>query len=372
MPIEDFKFDGGRYTGERGMPLTSIDELRRLQAVISSVARHLFLEDHPERSRVSKSFRDAVTLRLQSVREGSVVPAMTVGPADTLDVGDDPSGYFERSFEQIVRALEALENGRSLPTAFPDDAVSDLLQLGKSFRDDERLLVRARPNEETWVKYDRDSRRALQRRARVSFVESEESLLGYVRGLVLPSLGRQEAELTFATSAGQTLRGTTAVSWWDELYPFLSKDDTDRAPLVSLAAVLLETDDGIYSEIKDILAIEPALPADWSKRLDDIAQLTAGWLDGIGEAISDLSVRNAEQWLLAILDREWPRPGIFPTPDGDIRLEWEFAAGGLHVDVGVNAVSLSWLPDDSDEEHVGNYEGTPDPDLLDWIEVRRD
>lgn len=57
------------------------------------------------------------------------------------------------------------------------------------------------------------------------------------------------------------------------------------------------------------------------KRIEEVCSLKAGWLDGEGEDI-DRDPNKVELVAQAISDKLGVLPGIFPTPEGYVSLEW--------------------------------------------------
>jgi hypothetical protein len=58
-------------------------------------------------------------------------------------------------------------------------------------------------------------------------------------------------------------------------------------------------------------------------RLAEIASLDEGWLDGLeGTAPTEAILTRVRQMLIELLNRDVPRPRLFPTPDGGVQAEW--------------------------------------------------
>lgn len=357
--VRSIKFDGGRYKSSTGLPLTSIDELRRLQTLLSSVARELFLKDHPDRKRVSKKFRESMVLKLVKVEEGSVVPVLERPLEDGLTLDVETNDYFTESFEAIASAMESLGRGGALSNEFPEESIPELLQLGKSFRDDEVLAFERGGS---WVRYGKDSRRRLQRLAEVGAIEVEDSLLGQIRGLA----AEPKPSFTFEVAGDHRILAGEfdAAVFWDDLLRHLGKDD--RAPLVSISAVVAQDSDGTPLSIKELQGIELALPDSWASRLQELARLDAGWFDGLGEPILEPTLLRGEEVLIAALESGLQRPGIFPTPAGGLRFEWEFPDGGALIEVSASeSVSGDVLFDDGRESSA---EFDDPSEAIDWVQ----
>ena len=86
-----------------------------------------------------------------------------------------------------------------------------------------------------------------------------------------------------------------------------------------------------------------------SARLEELAALKPGWLDGEGLAVSKDALRTAESFLFHVLDAQISRPGVFPTPEGGIQMEWP--NGPLELEVIVsNGGAIRVFHEDEDED----------------------
>lgn len=84
-------------------------------------------------------------------------------------------------------------------------------------------------------------------------------------------------------------------------------------------------------------------------RLDELAALSDGWLDGEGIALTPHAIATARAVLgrLASEHPDAPRPRVFPTPDGEVSAEW--VLGRVSADVRFPAAGLAL---DADALHV--------------------
>jgi hypothetical protein len=69
----------------------------------------------------------------------------------------------------------------------------------------------------------------------------------------------------------------------------------------------------------------PEIDALW-KRIDSLAEVPNGWLDGDGLAPSAEALARVREVLARLLadHHEIPRPKVFPTPEGGLQAEWVF------------------------------------------------
>lgn len=56
-------------------------------------------------------------------------------------------------------------------------------------------------------------------------------------------------------------------------------------------------------------------------RITDLAAEADGWLDGDGKAPASAAL-DAARGFVAALPADSPRPYIYPTPEGGVRVEW--------------------------------------------------
>lgn len=90
-------------------------------------------------------------------------------------------------------------------------------------------------------------------------------------------------------------------------------DDLERAAKTAQRRI------GAPAEAKQLFPT----PEDWAERLDELTGLPDGWADDDGTAPSEAALLVAR----LLLDHvsclpDVDRPGIFPTPDGGVSLEW--------------------------------------------------
>lgn len=92
-----------------------------------------------------------------------------------------------------------------------------------------------------------------------------------------------------------------------------------------------------FDSIHDATVLDdPDDLASLDSRLDEIASLKAGWLDGDGVRPDIGALDRARRVLSDLLTFEVPRPRLFATPEGGVQAEWT---------VGENEISVTFEPD---------------------------
>jgi hypothetical protein len=129
-----------------------------------------------------------------------------------------------------------------------------------------------------------------------------------------------------------------------ELWAFVGSDRHFTAPLLEfqvLTALGLDVPEGLAKSPFVVAALAAAAAP--SDRVDELAALETGWLDGEGEALTEPALAAA---------RGLQHPRLFPTPDGGAQAEWT---------IGAFAVSVTVAPDGSVSVDATDVRGAAAP-----------
>lgn len=349
-PFGHLKLKGGRYD-QPGLPVSSAAELERYSRLVTTVARALYLNAHPRRKRLPRNFDDGLDLRLTAVEIGSVVPVLSRRSAENAGqfALAPPADWHEQARKLINEALYEVTNANKLPAQFPRDGLKELAQFGRSLHADERIEL-SDSKYETPAVLTLETRKQIQQLAQLDELEIETVLLGQITGL-LSSPQRADLVIIEDDQPKKVTASYSDPTTWDALREHLgyAKD----APLASLTVVATQARDGRITNITDVLDVEFALPPEWTQRVVEVGALSEGWLEIGVEAPSKESVDRTQSVLLACVDAGFERPGIFPSIDGGIQLEWRNANRTVEVAIlNSGLVEALWYgkgTDDSDE-----------------------
>lgn len=137
-----FRMEGKRFDAP-GMPADAAVEVAAFKAAIFDIARQLWLEAHPDRSRVSQDTLDAIDLRLVGVGEGSSRPQMQLYRSRRIKDEDydewEPLLYQAR--DQLTSMFRSVGSSATVPANFPRSSVKAASRLGKSLKGAETITV---------------------------------------------------------------------------------------------------------------------------------------------------------------------------------------------------------------------------------------
>ncbi|GAA1063529.1 hypothetical protein [Streptomyces asiaticus] len=315
-----WRLRGGRYE-QHGLPVEVLAEFGRYERLVIDVARGIYKQRHASRQRVPRGFASSFSLRLSGIRPGSVIPVLERIPGDTAALFEEiDAGVFDEARMVIQETLRSISAGAGIPRSFPPHALREFSHFGRSLQEDEFIEFDAgTPSAAT---YSQSVRRLIHEQARLDRFEIETLVSGQVTGV---SADKGTFDFRLARGGRVIIGRFASDDIVGELKQYL--DRSTMAPTVAINAVAIQSMDGDTLEIRDVISIEPVLPAEWSERLVELHDLESGWLDGVGAQVDRKVLREVESLLLEFLDTGVRRPYIYPTEEGDVQLEWPFAAG---------------------------------------------
>lgn len=72
---------------------------------------------------------------------------------------------------------------------------------------------------------------------------------------------------------------------------------------------------------------------DIETRLEELAQLQDGWMDGNGRALNRASLMRLVQAFGESFDPDLPLPYLYPTPEGGVQAEWTLGRWEVSLEI---------------------------------------
>ena len=317
-PFLRVTFGGGRFAAHV-MPVDALAELVTLQQVVLELARAEFKRRNPDRVRVPRGFAQAARLDL-SATEANCFTATLRREAPTLLPGIDPAivDVVIASRDAIVAVLDGAAQGRE-PGELPAKSRRLLARMGDRLGPGEWIEIRTR-RDATGARVDDETRARLSALLhapleQVTDLDGEVEEIDDRRGTFLLRLRDRRA---VSVDFDRAQRGEVI-------------DALDRRPAVRVQ-VRARVQWSAAPRAQDVESFEvvdherwPEVERVW-QRIDQLAQVPEGWMNGAGEAPGDAVRARAREVLARLLvdHPEVPRPKVFPTPDGGLQAEWVF------------------------------------------------
>lgn len=335
--LKGARFDGGR------LPVDSLVELQKYQEVVRIAAAAEWRQKHPGEA-VPNDLRNSVSLTIERIDDGS---------ADVFLAFEQQQVYVQYQAE-AQDAADAIIVAAYSSAVIPElpalsleedaelrDAVS---RLGETLKPDQSIEFYPDGPDSTPVSITIETRKAaVEHLSRIedflvppdmapkrSQLEKEEqSLVGRVT-----ALDADKKTFTLVLSGGEELHGRYPKN------PGLLEDfrkvlnSAAEGPLTRITGEL-QSKDGKLFRFWETSTVEQVHFDDtvWGARLSKFAALTSRWDGHAAAQISSEALEKAQMVMRAVDRAEINRPGLFPTDEGGVLIEWAAPSGVRSIEI---------------------------------------
>ena len=330
MNNQDFlkpRLQGKRFQ-HHSLPLELLKDLAALEEMVMEVAKHEFFVAHQDRERIPRGFSKGLELHLSGIEEGSVIPVITLAFASFFSPQDVE--YFNKAKAKIIAAIAAAEQGTK--QVLPPDLLKYFDRFGRSLLSDESMVFDL-PNGQS---------AALTPQVRDSLLRASEAKT-WTEAITLK--GRiPKVDQARGSFGLELVDGTNLKAPMDEQHLNIVLEASygyrkGTGVLVAIQAVVERDRAGRKTAIQSVEHITLLNPLDIETRLQELALLKNGWLDGKGKELD----QKALQLLAHTFDEQFspdlPLPYLYPTPEGGIQAEWTL--GNWEVSLEISLPDLS-------------------------------
>lgn len=339
--VKRVRLTGSRFEGGR-LPVDSLVELQKYQDVVRIAAEAEWQHDHPGDD-LPTTFRDSVRLTIERIDEGS---------ADVFLAFEQHQTYvqYQEEAQSVADAtIVAAYSGAPLPdlqTLAPEadhEFREAVAQLGVTLEPNQSIEFYPQGANAAPVTITIETRkRAIEELARV-----EDFLVPPDVAPIPPGLQSLEESLTGRVTAinadkRQFWLQTEAseIHGWYRDNPELLEafrilvNSAAEGPLTRISGEL-QFKHGEPWRFRSVSLVEQVLfdNTAWGARLTEFASLRSGWDEGGGSQISSVALDASQKFLQSVEAAGVESPGVFPTPDGGVLIEWASLAGVRSVEV---------------------------------------
>lgn len=330
------RFNGARFQ-EHTLPLEVARDLAAYETLVVELAKHLYIQDHPDRQRVPKGFAADFHLHLERVDDGCARPLLSVVTAGALALGAGADTYFERARDLITECVGSADG--QLPAAFPRALLVHFNQVGRSLRADESMELPAAGGVAAVLTPERRKHLVL---AADKVYEREIEVSGTIG----------EADWERSTFRLRLADGSTAVIPMPETFHSQAREFGGRSRHQVTVTGIATFDS--WDKLQKVIAVESLeiqLDYQLSARFDALLALADGWLDGKGIAPDKTKLSAVAEKLAGHYPEQLPLPVIAPTPEGNLLLEWD-APGDPSVDLDLDSMRAAFHAFQPDETEI--------------------
>jgi hypothetical protein len=319
------KLKGERFQGAT-VPLEILKDFSALQEMLVEVAKWEFRKNHPDRERIPRNFAEGVDLRLTSLEEGCAILTISLVFASLFPTSSNLT-YFEQAKTDIVEAIASAEQG-SQPL-LPPNLLNYFDRFGRGLRTGESISFERQSG---YANLTPDTRKELMRHAQAKEWTEEAALR--VR---IPEVDKGRSSFEMELTNGTKLKAELGDLYQSAILEAFGNYNTGRDEYVLIQGILRKDRNNHLKSFESIEHVTPLDPLDISLRLEELAKLGDGWLDGKGHA----ATKDQLNWLAGAfqlnLDTELPLPYLYPTAEGGVQAEWSLGDWEVSLDIDLES-----------------------------------
>jgi hypothetical protein len=298
------------------MPLELLDDLKVLHEMTIEMAKTIYLEQNQERKRVPKNFTQGVSFELEGLDEGSTIPKIIIIYALAGMLPSWNVTYFEQASERIKEIIQIASDDGDIKSQAPQTVLAYFNRFGKKLKDNEYIDFRPEDPDRK-ARFTRNTRRKLISASSTSGEYTEDVSK---RGIIC-EMDKNKFTFQIQTVDGKKIPGKYDEVIHQQFLNAFSASDGNQKVIINGIGLFSH-----YEKLKELKSVEEVIlldEYDLGYRLDELSQLKEGWYNGFGSELNSDALKWFEKLYETNIDTEDITTYAFPTPEGDLQLEWK-------------------------------------------------
>lgn len=324
-----FKFKGKRYESHR-LPVEILSDIQAYSAIVENLAVHLHKSQTG--SRVPKGFRNSFKLSLNILGKGSTITPVCRDLEDGYSEVAAGQDKFSAARDLFHKAIEDIICGKELPSEIPPELCKHIEKFGAGLASGDEILISKKSDFSNVLTFDPSVRRNMLKNVKKPYSSFCE-LSGKVDTL---SLSKNKFTLVI-TGTKEEITGTYSEAFKEALRDAHRHNEKYSVKLYG------EGNHDAEGILRSLQSVQHALfikegelevIPNPKERISEIESLKKGWFDGAhGEEFKSSNLKVIHDFILDLSSKhKVPGPYIYPTPEGNITLEWSIGSWEISAD----------------------------------------
>lgn len=315
------RFVGQRFN-EHSLPLDILKDFSALEEMLLEVAKHQYLTMHPERTRAPKGFTKEVQLHLTSIEQGSAIAVIALSSQMLFSISAD---YFEQAKNKIIESVAAVQAHR--PPTLPTEFLRYFERFGRGLQEGE--AIEFTDNNGQKASLTKATRLRLLDASQAQSWTEETTLKGRV-----PEIDQADNSFELELDNGIKIKAPLFEIHQKAIFEAFSGYRSNIK--VAIKGIIERDRTGRPQRFELIEHVFTIDPLDVTTRLEELAQLQNGWLDGTkGQALNQASLIRLAQAFDEAFNTTLPLPHLYPTPEGDVQAEWSLGVWEVSLEISL-------------------------------------
>ena len=322
MPGPTFKPElrGARFADHQ-VPLEVLKDFAAFEEMLIEVAKREYLAAHPGRLRIPRGFTKGVELRLTAIEPGSAKLALVLAG---LSLANDPTHYITRAYDKIVGTIANVERGER--PELPPELLRYFDRFGRSLLEGESISFQRTGDEQ--ISLTSQIRESLLRASEAEEWTEEKLLKGRV-------FAADVADGHFVLKLKDGTKLKAPLEQQHRAAVLTAMDLYEKSRVVAVKGVLRIDRNGIAKGIDSVEHVTILDALDIETRLEELAALNEGWLNGKGVALNKAGLQVLSESFDENFNSDLPLPYLYPTPEGRILAEWTLDAWSISLEIAL-------------------------------------
>ncbi len=326
------KLVGERFN-DAVVPLSFLKDLSFIEELIILAAKNEYLKESG-RDRTPRGFTEGFMLALTGLESGSAKLAISLITLASTVIFHTTQPYLIKGRDSVINAISAISRNES-PIQYLDDKILRRFDhLGRGLQDDESIEFSV-PDSDIYAKLDQETRMKILRISGIKSYTKEISIVG-----IVPRADQQKKTFGVLLLNGSTIDFPITDIYLNDIIKAFSGYEEGTHVRVDATAQYDMTNK--LEQINSIKNIDILDPLDVTARLKELECLEDGWLYEGSIAPSKEGLR----WLARSFQKNYPDdlslPHIYPTPEGNVQMEWGSNRKEASLEVNLADHSAYW------------------------------
>ncbi|MCL2033017.1 MAG: hypothetical protein FWG96_07120 [Methanomassiliicoccaceae archaeon] len=327
------------------LPIDILPDILAFEKLIKHCAAKKYMEQHPQRERLPRGFKEQVSIGISKISPGSteVGLSFTVYGQQHISLTDEEACYYQ-AVDEIINAIEVIEEGNS---ELPEEWAPFFDKFGRSLKEGEEVIIQSGRRK---AEFNKARRHRILATTRKPFTD-EIQLWGIVSNIDL----EHDKIIVISSEGGVSLPVDIDMDIWSN---YLIGQVSNKISQTKIYIEGIGNFSGVgkllsIEEVKDIQLLDPL---DIQARIEELSHLEDGWLDGTGKGILKDGAKRVAELFALCYEEKLPTPHIFPTEDGELQAEWSIGVSELILRVNLETLIGRVVAIDTENDSEKEYE----------------
>ncbi len=317
------KLKGERFS-QHSVPVEILKDFAAFEEMLIEVARREYLTANPSRQRTPRGFAKGLELRLTGIEEGSAVLNLVLAGLLSAQFLEAP--YFEQAYNKILESIASIDSGTQ-PRLAPEQ-LRYFDRFGRSLQEGESIEFSGQGASP--ISLTPQIRQRLLEASQAEEWTEEKTLKGRIS-----TCNKADKTFELELSNGTRIQGPLDQQHRQPIMDAFNHYEEGHK--IAIKGVVRRDRSGRDKALESVEHLNPVDPLDVELRLEELAQIKTGWLNGIGQVPASEGLKTLANAFDRFFRSDLPLPHLYPTPEGGVQAEWSTDTWDVSLEIDLKS-----------------------------------